>query len=327
MNNEIKENTEATEATETTDTTKETATEATENNLPKKRNNQTLLIALIILLALLIAGGVYYIFYQKQKMDELVQTFDLDKEMLEDEYNELSLQYEGYKFSVSNDSLVALLTTEQAKVQRLLEELRSVKSTNANRVAELKKELATLRNIMRNYVIQIDSLNAVNEQLKQENRVVTQRYQQASSNAAKLTEEKEKLTERVTLASRLDAVGITATPVNKRGRAEKKIKNMERFVVDFIISKNITAPTGEKTIYARIMKPDDDVLVKSSSNTFAYENRQINYSIMRSVEYTGEETPVTMYWKVEEFLMPGTYRLDIFADGNRIGSTRFTLSD
>jgi len=89
---------------------------------------------------------------------------------LEDEYNELSLQYEGYKFSVGNDSLVALLSTEQAKVQRLLEELRTVKATNAKEIARLKKELDTLRKIMRNYVVQIDSLNRENEQLKVEER-------------------------------------------------------------------------------------------------------------------------------------------------------------
>ena len=83
----------------------------------------------------------------------------LDKESLEDEFNELSLQYEGYKFNIGNDSLLNLLSTEQAKVQRLQEELRTVKATNTKEIARLKKELQTLRKIMRNYVVQIDSLN------------------------------------------------------------------------------------------------------------------------------------------------------------------------
>lgn len=126
-----------------------------------------LILAVIVLIAI-IAGAAYYIFHQQQQMDEMTQSFDLEKEMMADDLNELSLQYEGYKFSVSNDSLVALLTTEQAKVQRLMEELRTVKSTNAKEIARLKKELATLRKIMRNYVIQIDSLNRANEQLKVE---------------------------------------------------------------------------------------------------------------------------------------------------------------
>ena len=97
--------------------------------------------------------------------------------------------------------------------------------------------------------------------------------------------------------------------------------------MSFVLSKNITAQPGERTIFVRIMKPDDDVLVKSRANVFAYENRDINYSMKRVVEYEGEEVPVTLYWNVEEFLSAGNYRVDIFADGNRIGSKSFSLEN
>lgn len=298
---------------------------STEKNEAKEVNKLSMLIIAVVVLILIIAGAAYYIFHQKQEMEGITQAFDLEKELLADEYNELSLQYEGYKFQVGNDSLVALLSTEQAKVQRLLEELRTVKVTNAKRVSELKKELATLRNIMRSYVIQIDSLNAANEQLKQENKEVTRRYQQATSTAAQLSKDKEKLTERVTLASKLDAAAITVTPVNSRGKTVDRIKRMEQFVVKFTITKNITAPVGEKTIYVRIMKPDDDILVKDRANVFMFEGREINYSMKKMIEYEGEEIPVVMYWDIEEFLSPGTYRVDIFADGNLIGKKSFVL--
>ncbi|MCC8132351.1 MAG: hypothetical protein LIP04_01260 [Tannerellaceae bacterium] len=291
----------------------------------KEINKLSLLIVAMIVLVLIIAGGGYYIFHQKKQMEDLVQGFELDKEALEDEFNELSLQYEGYKFSVSNDSLVALLTTEQEKVQRLLEELRTVKATNSRRINELNKELATLRRIMRGYVIQIDSLNRENEQLKVEKQQAVRQYQQAASTAAQLTKEKEKLTERVTMASRLDATAISVTPVNGRGKTVKKIKQMEQFVVNFTLAKNITAPVGEKMIYVRIMKPDDDILLKSRGDMFPFEGKEIHYSIKRMVEYDGEELPVTMYWNIEEFLSPGTYRVDIFADGNLIGRKSFAL--
>lgn len=286
-----------------------------------------MLILAVIILILVIAGAAYYIFHQQQQMEEMTQSFDLEKEMMADDLNELSLQYEGYKFSVSNDSLVALLTTEQAKVQRLMEELRTVKSTNAKEIARLKKELATLRKIMRNYVIQIDSLNRANEQLKVEKNEAVKKYRQASTTAASLKREKEKLTERVTLASKLDATSISVTPVNSRGKLAKRIKKMEQFVINFKIAKNVTAPVGEKVVYVRIMKPDDDILVKSRGDVFTFEGKDINYSIKKMIEYEGEEVPVTMYWNIEEFLSPGTYRVDIFADGNLIGQRSFTLEE
>jgi len=290
----------------------------TEKKENKEVNKLSLLIVAVIVLVLIIAGAGYYIYHQKQQMTDLVETFDLEKESLEDEYNELSLQYEGYKFSVGNDSLVALLSTEQAKVQRLLEELRTVKATNAKEIARLKKELDTLRKIMRNYVVQIDSLNRENEQLKVEKKEAVQKYQRATSQAATLKKEKEKLTERVTLASRLDATDINVTPVNSRGKLAKRIKKMQQFVVTFKIAKNITAPVGEKMVYVRIMKPDDDILVKSRADVFAFEGKEINYSMKKMIEYEGEEVAVTMYWNIEEFLSPGTYRVDIFsAEGMR----------
>ncbi len=291
----------------------------------KEINKMSVLIVAVVVLALIVSGAVYYIFHQKKQMDAMTESFDLEKEMLADDFNELSLQYEGYKFSVSNDSLVALLSTEQAKVQRLMEELRTVKSTNAKEIARLKRELATMRKIMQNYVVQIDSLNRANEQLTVEKNEAVKKYQQASSTAASLKKEKEQLTERVTLASRLDATSITVTPVNSRGKKTTRIKRMQQLVIDFKISKNITAPVGEKDIYLRIMKPNDDVLVKSRSNVFPFEGQEIAYSIRKLIEYEGEEIPVTVYWDIEEYLSEGTYRVDIFADGNLIGRQSFDL--
>lgn len=299
----------------------------TEKKETKEINKLSLLVVAVVVLALIVGGSVYYILHQRKQIDEMTQSFDLEKEMMEDDLNEISLQYEGYKFNVSSDSLAALLTTEQAKVQRLMEELRTVKSTNAKEISRLKKEIATLRKIMRNYVVQIDSLNRANEQLKVEKNEAVKKYQQASTTAASLKKEKEKLTERVTLASKLDATGITVTPVNSRGKLAKRIKRMEQFVVNFRIAKNVTAPVGEKVIYVRIMKPDDDILVKSRGDLFTFEGKEINYSMKKMIEYEGEEVPVMMYWDIEEYLSPGTYRVDIFADGNLIGKQSFTLKD
>jgi chromosome segregation ATPase len=269
----------------------------------------------------------FIIFHQQGQMEDLKQQSELVKEELADEYNNLSIQYEGYMLEINNDSLIAKLETEQVKVQRLQEELRTVKSTNTKRINELKKELETLRAIMRNYVIQIDSLNRINEQLTVENKQVTAKYHQATQTVSKLTQEKEHLSETVQMASKLDASNISVQGITNKNKATDKIKKMEQLEVRFTINKNITAATGEKTIYIRIQKPDDDVLVKNRSNVFTFENKEINYSAKRTIEYAGEEYPVSIYWKIEEFLAPGAYRVDIFADGNRIGQKSFRLEN
>ena len=131
----------------------------------------------------------------------------------------------------------------------------------------------------------------------------------------------------MSLAAQLVATNIGAKAVNDRGREQTRLSRSTQFVVTFTVARNITAEPGERTIYVRIMNPDGSVLSKSASNTFPYENGNILYSMKRTVEYGGEEIPVSMYWDIEEFLMPGTYKADIFADGHHIGSHSFLMSD
>jgi hypothetical protein len=276
-------------------------------------------------LVVAILSVAYLLYTEKQTNKELVQEFSLEKEDLENEYTRFATQYDELKLTVSNDSLAGLLNQEQVKVQRLLEELRTVKSSNATEIRRLKNELASLRKVMISYINQIDSLNRLTAQQKQVIAEVTQKYNDASRQISSLSEEKSQLNKKVTLAAQLDATNIWVEPKNKRDKRAKKVKDVVKFNIGFTIVKNITAEAGERTLYIRITKPDNDVLTKSSSNTFTYENRTLNYSIKKYIEYNGEEQQIVVYWNVEEFLYAGNYRVDIFADGTLIGSQRFAL--
>ena len=286
----------------------------------------TLLIVAGSLLILLLIGVTILLISEKQTNKELVMEFNLDKEDLENQYTDFARQYDELKLTVSNDSLSVLLEQEQLKTQRLLEELRTVKSSNATEIRSLKKELASLRKVMIGYINQIDSLNRLTAQQKEIIADVTKKYNAASRQISNLSEEKKNLTKTVTLAAQLDATNISVQPTNKRGKTAKKVKDIVKFKINFSIVKNITAETGERTLYIRITKPDNDVLTKSPSNTFPYENRELVYSIKKYIEYNGEEQTVTVYWDVEEYLYAGTYRVDIFADGTLIGSQSFSLN-
>ena len=288
-------------------------------------NKKGLVISSLIILVIAIIAVTYLLFQEKKEKSDMTQLFDLEKEEMENEYTRFANQYDELQYQLSNDSLINVLESEKIKTQRLLEELRSVKTTNAKEIMRLKKELATVRSVLRTYIVQIDSLNRVNQVLNEEHKQVRQKYSEAARQITNLAEEKKKLNEKVELASQLDATNIWIKAKNKRDKEAKKVKDVVKFAIGFTIVKNISAPTGERTLYIRITKPDNDVLTKSQSNTFQYENRTLNYSIKKYIEYTGEEQNVTVYWNVEEFLYAGTYRVDIFADGILIGSQRFTL--
>lgn len=288
-------------------------------------NKKNALVIMVIALLVLLVGVTILLFTEKKTNSELVQEFQLEKEDLENEYTRFAQQYDELKLTVSNDSLAYLLEQEQLKTQRLLEELRTVKSSNASEIRRLKKELATLRKVMIGYINQIDSLNRLTAHQKEVIAEVTQKYHAASQQISSLSEEKKNLNEKVTLAAQLDASGITLEAQNKRGKKARKIKDAVKLKINFTIAKNITAETGERTLYVRIAKPDNSVLTQNPSDTFAYENRQLPYSIKKYIEYNGEEQNVTVYWNVEEYLYAGTYQVYIFTDGTMIGSKEFTL--
>lgn len=286
--------------------------------------NKSLIITGIVL-AVLLVGVTVLLVMEKTTNKELVQEFELEKEDLENEYTRFAQQYDELKLTISNDSLSVLLEQEQLKTQRLLEELRTVKSSNASEIRRLKKELASLRKVMISYINQIDSLNQLTARQQEVIKDVTRKYNAASRQISSLAEEKKNLNEKVALAAQLDVTNIRIETQNKRGRETDKVKNVVKFKIDFSIVKNITAQTGEKTIYVRIAKPDNSILTKSDANIFEYENRKLTYSIKKYIEYTGEEQAVTLYWNVEEYLYAGKYRVDIFADGVMIGSGSFSL--
>ena len=288
-------------------------------------NKKGLIVTLIIVLVIGLGAVSFLLFRSHTANQEMQQLFEVEKEELENEYSSFATQYDELQIKINNDSLYEKLEQEKLRTPRLLEKLRQVKSTNAAEIMRLRKELKTVRAVMRTYIIQIDSLNRVNQQLASENQTVKKKYSEATQQISSLSEEKKSLNEKVTLASQLDATHITITPTNKRGKKTTRIKRITRFDIGFTIVKNITAQTGQRAIYVRITKPNQEVLTKSASNTFPYEDRNIAYSIKKYIEYTGEEQNVMVYWDVEEFLQAGTYRVDIFADGNLIGSQSFEL--
>jgi cell division protein FtsL len=274
--------------------------------------------------------ALYFIISQHNAMNEFKTQVAIEEERraLEAEYANLAFEYdqfEGSKIYINNDTLIQQLENEKQKVKRLLEELKTTKASNAKRIEELKNELNTLRSVMKGYLIQIDSLNHLNQKLEKENKIVKSKYQEAEKTASQLKKDKEELTHQVTLASKLDAVGISVKTLNSKGKETSKIKKIEHIQINFLIAKNITANPGERNVYVRIIKPDNDVLIKNRNDVFTYEDSEINYSIKKLIAYENEETTVDMYWQVKEFLEPGTYKVEIFADGDMIGKKSFSI--
>lgn len=290
-------------------------------------------LPIVVILILLTLGFFIYLFVNKGKeLDEFKTKAEIEKEkiILENEYANLALEYDQYQLEgvmrINNEDLVQQLDDERQKVKRLLEELKNTKASDAKRISELKSELNSLRSIMRGYIIQIDSLNAQNQKLTEENKYYKNQFKEANQTANLLKKDKEELTHKVTLASKLDAVAITVKTLNNNGKETSRIRKMAHIQISFLIAKNITAQPGERLVYARIIKPDNDVMIKNREDLFTYEDSEINYSIKKLIAYENEEVAVDMYWPINEYIEPGTYNVEIFADGDMIGKKSFSIN-
>ncbi len=259
----------------------------------------------------------------ENKVQAIEELAELEKQEMENDYQRLGEQYGEMISQLTNDSLIAQLTREQLRAQQLQEELKKVKADDAREIMRLKKELASVRAVLRDYIRQVDSLNRVNQNLRQENSQLSGRLEESHRVNQNLQVQRQQLTEKVTIAAQLDATAISMTPLNKRGKASKKMKDAKTLQVSFNISRNVTAENGQRTVYVRIQTPAGTVL--NGGGTFPYENRQLEYSMKKVIEYSGEETAVVTYWQVGEFLEAGEYRVSIFADGNMIGSRTFNF--
>jgi septal ring factor EnvC (AmiA/AmiB activator) len=288
--------------------------------------NKKVLIPLVVVIVLLLAGvTVLYMNLHKQRQEnqEMEQLAALDKKEMENEYQQFANQYSEMKTQINNDSIVAQLTQEQEKTQRLLAELRNTKSTDAREIARLKRELATVRAVLRSYVIEIDSLNRLNQNLTAENTRIKGQYAEANRQIEGLNSEKANLSEKVAIAAQLDATGISMSPLDKKGKTTKKLKKAKSFQVSFTLARNVTAQSGMKTVYVRITTPAGSLL--GNAGSFSYENRSLPCSMKRSIEYNGKETPVSMFCNIDQTIQGGSFNVSIFVDGNMIGSRNFSF--
>ena len=290
------------------------------------------ILALATLLVIIIAAFILTTKSINDKAEEAAlanEQLQLTNEQLQlaNEYQALNVefqQYENQSQLLANDSLVTKYAAAKSKVEKLLQELNSEKKKSAQHIKKLQDEIGTLKNILRHYVAQIDSLGKENAGLRAENAEIKQRNQQLSNRVATESKRNEILSERMTLAEKLNVTGVTLNALKKNGKIEKNVTKAKQLEVTFTIPQNNSTPVGEKTIYLRITNPVGALL--GAGGTFNFEGASLQCTARKTIEYAGEEIGgLRIYWDVNTTLTPGDYTVELFADNFRLISRRFTL--
>ena len=283
----------------------------------KNRRNNIIVITLSVILVVMIV----LFFMQRREHNVIMKDMTAEKDSIQRELTQIVAGYDLLK--TENDTINEQLFIAQAKVRDLLIEVEQTKRVSYEKITDYQKQVTTLRGIMRDFVVQIDSLNKRNEQLMAENTQVKEQYKQSEMEKQQLTEEKDNLQKNLQRAAQLEARELIAEGLNNRSKETKFAKRTEKIRISFVLGKNITSKRGPKNIYVRIMRPDQLLMTKSPNDLFQFEDLKIPFSAMREVNYEGQDLPVAIYWDNlgESELMIGTYTIDLFADGNNIGTT------
>ena len=277
-----------------------------------------MIVSTIILTLGLIALVVLY-YNQKSKMVEMEQVLTEEKDSLA---NELRMMMYGYDtLKTSNDTLNAELQRERTRIQKLLE----VSASNAQLIRKYKAEISTMRDIMKSYIVQIDSLNTRNQILTAENVEIKEQMTAVQESNVELEKTKEELTSKVSVASLIQAKDIVAMALNKKRKETDQIRNLDKVRVCFTLRENPIAEAGNKIVYLRVVRPDQLVITTSPDNLFEVNGEQLIFSANRAVDYANNDIEMCIFLDNTGDFIPGTYSVELYLDGQKIGAGELLL--
>jgi len=287
---------------------------------PQKKSAPIAMIFTTVILAAALIFLVVMYFDQKNKMVEIETVLTQEKDSLA---NELRLMVHGYDtLKTDNDTLMANLQRERDRIVQLL----SINASNVQLLKKYKAEIGTMRNIMKGYIVQIDSLNTLNQQLMAENIGFKQQITEVQNTNVELTKAKEELTSKVSVASVIQAKDINAVSLNKKRKETNRIANIDKLRICFTLRENPIAEAGEKEVFMRIIRPDSLVITTSPDNLFDFNGDKLVYSASRLVDYMNQDIEMCIFLDNTGDFIEGTYSVELYLENNIIGRTTFALA-
>ncbi|MDB3905872.1 hypothetical protein OAK35_03185 [Crocinitomicaceae bacterium] len=312
----------------------------------KKSNGAYIAIIIILLVGI---GALFFAWNNVQ--GELVDANNTVKKLDNDkkELNAVIAKYIGSdskdlkanlnQMLANYDQLAEMGTPEQnaeiaqqkARIEELLSELDSNKKLNYYTISKLKRENDELRDIMRGYVYEIDSLNTLNLSLRNDLDETSTALEETTIDRDNLQVKADALDEKVKAGQKLTVIKSSFASramkqtITNNFKETNKAKNAVRVESEFTIGKNAITDAGEKTVYMQIVGPDKKTLQNTLSGIVETESGNVPYSHKRTIDYQNASVDMLMTYSVRSELGKGTYKVNIYCQGQLIGVDSFTL--
>ena len=301
--------------------------ENSEINKPTKTPNKKLIRIVGVALVLIIIGLTWQLFEQKT----IVEKEQTEKGEVKEELFSLLSEYEN--LNSENEQLNSELRSKENEIKDMiisLEKMESKSKEQAWLIGKYKKESKTLRSLLKSYLYEIDSLNKTIDVLEEEKLYAQENLSIEREKTNMLTQEKNQLSQKVSIGSKYQIYNLLSVGVRDktggREKEEKRARKANKIKTCFTIGANVLAKAGERDVFIRVSNQKGMVFPADgdSSNVFDYNNTQLAYSAKRTLNYQNKSVDVCVYfsWPIFE---PGTYAIDIFADGFQIGESAVSL--
>lgn len=287
----------------------------------------------LYIIVLLLAAALVYMFVRSQKaVNERNESFtrgvelkgELDRVM--DEYTTIKMENQDLSAQMSEKD--SIIMANRAEIEKLI-------ATQAD-YNKIRRKLELLRKITQDYVARIDSLVVVNRELAEENTQLAETVTQVKAQNNRLEADKAQLQEKITVASALKAYDLQATTVRMRADGKEKptdrAARVTRINLQFTIGENKVVEPGLKTVYARIARPDGEVMALGTEDNYSFElnGKTLQYTLKQEIDYRNEAVPVKMFWDRKDVSAPamaGTYEIMLYAEGVEIGRGSFMIRE
>lgn len=312
-------------------------------NPQKKSNGAFVAIIIILLLGL---GAMAYLWSSKNSELNQCKT---DNALLNSDMDGMNEMMSGYVGGMTNDiktdfkemlktydlllekdkSQADSINKQKAEIAQLLEKVEKG-NMSARQLFAARKEIETMKKIMRGYIVQIDSLNTLNYRLTSDLETTNTKLTQTVGERDQYKSEAEKSAEQVKKGSKLQAYNFSSgglrMKLNNTTEESNKAKNVVQIKSAFTISENPIAPAGTKTVYLQVITPEGKTLQSSSGNIVSVDGGSVPYSDKKDIDYKNERIDMAIYYRLNgEELTKGNYKVKIYCQGQLIGSDSFTL--
>ena len=283
-----------------------------------KKANLPLIVlgAIAAVLAIVLA----YVWFTNYK---LVGQLNEEKEELTQQM--ISLREDYDTLSSDYDEINAQLDSSREQVNQLIERLKETEARDRAKIRKYEKELGTLRSIMRNYIVQIDSLNTLNKKLTADAAAARREAEVSKARSEELSQKVEHLSGQVAAGSVIKARGLVIEPYDGSGNINERSSRVVKMLTSLTLIENDLAPKGPVRVYIRVKDPSGVLLTNASSRNFTCGGEPMMASASREVDYQGSEVDLSIYLNDISSYQKGIYTVEAYTSQTKLGSAEVLL--